>query len=143
MKPAFSVISFTAVAGAAQGLVVTLAVSVLTGVPVSARFISAALACALVMLGDDVTTDHIAPVGSTSPESQVGRYLIAHGVAPADFNSLSSRRAHPEVVARTAYANVRLRNEIVPEREGDVTRHSPAARSCRSSRRPRATGPRA
>ena len=80
---------------------------------------------ALVMLGDDVTTDHIAPVGSTSPESQVGRYLVAHGVAPADFNSLSSRRAHPEVVARTAYANVRLRNEIVPGAEGDVTRHFP------------------
>jgi aconitate hydratase len=80
---------------------------------------------ALAILGDDVTTDHITPVGSTHAESQVGQYLIAHGVAPADFNSLSSRRANPDVVARTTYANVRLRNEIVPGVEGDTTRHFP------------------
>jgi aconitate hydratase len=80
---------------------------------------------ALVMLGDDVTTDHITPVGSTHAESQVGIYLRERGVAPADFNSLSSRRANPDVVARTTYANVLLRNEMVPGAEGDITRHHP------------------
>ena len=80
---------------------------------------------ALVVLGDDVTTDHIAPVGSTSVHSQVGRYLTARGVAPRDFNSLSSRRANPDVVARLTYANVLLRNELVPGVEGDRTRHFP------------------
>ncbi len=79
----------------------------------------------LAVLGDDVTTDHIAPVGNTHPESEVGRYLIAHGVAPREFNTLSSRRANPHVVARTAYANVRLRNAMVPGREGEFTRHEP------------------
>ena len=80
---------------------------------------------ALVVLGDDVTTDHITPVGSTHADSQVGRYLRGHGVAPADFNSLSSRRANPDVVARTTYANVLLRNEMVPGQVGDITRHLP------------------
>jgi aconitate hydratase len=79
----------------------------------------------VVMLADDITTDHITPVGSTDADSQVGRYLLARGVAQADFNSLSSRRANPDVVARTTYANVLLRNEIVPGAEGDVTRHFP------------------
>lgn len=80
----------------------------------------------LVMLGDDVTTDHITPVGKTHADSQVGKYLQARGVAPADFNSLSSRRANPEVVARTTYANVRLKNELVPGTEGEFTRHFPS-----------------
>ena len=79
----------------------------------------------LAVLGDNITTDHITPVGSTHPESQVGRYLIEHGVAPADFNSLSSRRANPDVVARTTYANVLLRNEMTPDLVGDMTRHYP------------------
>ncbi|MGE3927285.1 MAG: aconitate hydratase AcnA, partial [Lautropia sp.] len=80
----------------------------------------------LALLGDDVTTDHITPVGSTQVDSQVGKYLTARGVRPADFNSLSSRRANPDVVARTTYANVQLRNEMVPGREGDITRHLPS-----------------
>ena len=79
----------------------------------------------LAVLGDNITTDHITPVGSTHPGSQVGRYLIGHGVAPADFNSLSSRRANPDVVARTTYANVLLRNEMTPDLVGDMTRHYP------------------
>jgi len=81
---------------------------------------------ALVMLGDDVTTDHITPVGTTHPESQVGQYLQSRGVAPPEFNTLSSRRANPEVVARTTYANVRLRNELVAGTEGEFTRHFPS-----------------
>ena len=79
----------------------------------------------LAVLGDNITTDHITPVGSTHPESQVGQYLLEHGVAPADFNSLSSRRANPDVVARTTYANVLLRNEMTPGLVGDMTRHYP------------------
>jgi aconitate hydratase len=80
----------------------------------------------LVMLGDNVTTDHITPVGTTYADSEVGKYLRALGVVPADFNTLSSRRANPEVVARTTYANVRLKNELVPGKEGEFTRHFPS-----------------
>ena len=87
---------------------------------------SLSAARALVMLGDNVTTDHITPVGTTYADSQVGKYLRARGVVPADFNTLSSRRANPEVVARTTYANVRLKNELVPGMEGEFTRHFPS-----------------
>jgi len=75
----------------------------------------------LALLGDGITTDHISPVGSTSPESAVGQYLTAHGVAPRDFNLLLTRRANPDVVVRTAFSNVRLRNRLVPDREGGYT----------------------
>lgn len=87
--------------------------------------ISLAGARILAMLGDDVTTDHISPVGATAQDSAVGQYLVAHGVHPRDFNLLLTRRANPDVVARTAFANVRLRNELVPEIEGGMTRHLP------------------
>ena len=79
----------------------------------------------LALLGDGVTTDHISPVGSTSPDSAVGRYLLERGVAPPDFNLLVTRRANPDIVARTAFANVRLRNGLVPGIEGGVTRFLP------------------
>ena len=91
----------------------------------------------LALLGDNITTDHITPVGSTSLQSQVGQYLTSHGVAQSDFNSLSSRRANPEVVARTTYANVRLQNEMVPEQQGDLVTFL-AEKSCRFFRLPRA-----
>ncbi|WP_108658224.1 aconitate hydratase AcnA [Acuticoccus kandeliae] len=80
----------------------------------------------IAMLGDNVTTDHIAPVGAIPLKSAVGTYLTERGVAPIDFDSLSSRRANAEIVARTAFANVRLRNELAGTAEGSVTVHQPS-----------------
>jgi aconitate hydratase len=79
----------------------------------------------LVVLGDSITTDHISPAGDIPADGLAGRYLIAAGVAPADFNSYVGRRANHEVMARGVFANVRLRNELVPERDGGFTRHMP------------------
>lgn len=75
----------------------------------------------LVMLGDSVTTDHISPAGSIPPESPAGRYLIEHGVAPKDFNNYGARRGNHEVMVRGTFANVRLRNQLTPDREGGWT----------------------
>jgi aconitate hydratase len=75
----------------------------------------------LAMLGDSVTTDHISPAGSIKRESPAGRYLIAHGVAPKDFNSYGSRRGNHEVMMRGTFANIRLRNQLAPGTEGGVT----------------------
>ncbi|MDR3747545.1 MAG: aconitate hydratase AcnA [Acidobacteriota bacterium] len=79
----------------------------------------------LCFLGHSVTTDHISPAGSIKPNSPAGQYLIAHGVKPVDFNSYGSRRGNHEVMMRGTFANVRLRNKLVPEREGPHTRHLP------------------
>src|SRR5271167_3290571 len=79
----------------------------------------------LCYLGHSVTTDHISPAGSIKPNSPAGQYLIAHGVQPVDFNSYGSRRGNHEVMMRGTFANVRLRNKLVPEREGPHTRHLP------------------
>ena len=80
----------------------------------------------LLMLGDDITTDHISP-GSTIPaETDAGAYLTEHGVAVKQFGSYIGRRANHEVMIRGTFANVRLRNELVPEREGGFTRHEPS-----------------
>jgi len=79
----------------------------------------------LVMVGDSVTTDHISPAGSIAPDSPAGRYLIEHGVQPRDFNSYGSRRGNHEVMMRGTFANIRLRNELVPGREGGWTLHLP------------------
>ncbi len=79
----------------------------------------------LAMLGDSVTTDHISPAGSISKKSPAAKYLIERGVAPADFNSYGARRGNHEVMARGTFANVRLRNGLVPGVEGGVTRHLP------------------
>jgi aconitate hydratase len=79
----------------------------------------------LAVLGDSVTTDHISPAGSIKKESPAGRYLIDHGVKPADFNSYGSRRGNHEVMVRGTFANVRLRNKMVPNLEGGFTRHLP------------------
>jgi aconitate hydratase len=79
----------------------------------------------LCYLGHSVTTDHISPAGSIKHNSPAGQYLIAHGVKPVDFNSYGSRRGNHEVMMRGTFANVRLRNKLVPEREGPHTRHLP------------------
>jgi aconitate hydratase len=79
----------------------------------------------LAVLGDSVTTDHISPAGSIKKDSPAGQYLIAHGVKPADFNSYGSRRGNHEVMVRGTFANVRLRNKMVPNLEGGFTRHLP------------------
>src|SRR5467141_2348752 len=79
----------------------------------------------LAVLGDSVTTDHISPAGSIKKDGPAGKYLIAHGVQPADFNSYGSRRGNNEVMVRGTFANVRLRNKMV-NTEGGFTRHLPA-----------------
>jgi aconitate hydratase len=80
----------------------------------------------LAILGDSVTTDHISPAGSIKKDSPAGRYLIEHGVTPADFNSYGSRRGNHEVMMRGTFANIRIRNEMAPGTEGGVTRLMPA-----------------
>ena len=79
----------------------------------------------LAILGDSVTTDHISPAGSIKKDSPAGKYLIERGVKPADFNSYGSRRGNHEVMVRGTFANVRLRNKMVPNLEGGFTRHLP------------------
>jgi aconitate hydratase len=81
---------------------------------------------ALAVLGDSVTTDHISPAGAIKKDSPAGRYLVDSGVAPSDFNSYGSRRGNHEVMIRGTFANVRLRNELVPGIEGGFTRHLPS-----------------
>jgi aconitate hydratase len=80
----------------------------------------------LAVLGDSITTDHISPAGSIKKDSPAGRYLIAHGVEPADFNSYGSRRGNHEVMMRGTFANIRLRNQLAPGTEGGWTRHLPS-----------------
>jgi aconitate hydratase len=79
----------------------------------------------LVMLGDSVTTDHISPAGSIRAASPAGEYLRAHGVEREDFNSYGSRRGNHEVMIRGTFANIRLRNQLVPGVEGGETLHLP------------------
>jgi aconitate hydratase len=79
----------------------------------------------LAMLGDSVTTDHISPAGSIARTSPAAHYLIERGIDPADFNSYGARRGNHEVMARGTFANVRLRNGLVPGVEGGVTRYLP------------------
>jgi aconitate hydratase len=80
----------------------------------------------LALLGDSVTTDHISPAGAIRPDSPAGRYLIEQGVEPRDFNSLGSRRGNHEVMMRGTFANVRLRNQLAPGKEGSWTVHLPS-----------------
>jgi aconitate hydratase len=79
----------------------------------------------LALLGDSITTDHISPAGSIKVQSPAGRYLIEHGVQPADFNSYGARRGNHEVMVRGTFANVRLKNLLAPGTEGGVTRYFP------------------
>jgi aconitate hydratase len=79
---------------------------------------------ALAVLGDSVTTDHISPAGAIKKDSPAGRWLIANGVEPRDYNSYGSRRGNHEVMIRGTFANIRLRNRLA-SREGGYTRHLP------------------
>ncbi len=80
---------------------------------------------ALAVLGDSITTDHISPAGSIAVESPAGKYLMGLGVKPGDFNSYGARRGNHEVMVRGTFANIRLKNLMVPGVEGGWTRHMP------------------
>ncbi|MCV2503534.1 MAG: aconitase family protein, partial [Neisseriaceae bacterium] len=79
----------------------------------------------LAYFGDSITTDHISPAGNIAPDSPAGKYLQEHGVAPKDFNSYGSRRGNHEVMMRGTFANIRIRNKLVPGVEGGYTVHIP------------------
>jgi aconitate hydratase len=79
----------------------------------------------LAVLGDSITTDHISPAGSIQKDSPAGRFLMERGVEPRDFNSYGARRGNHEVMVRGTFANVRIRNRLVPAREGPYTRYLP------------------
>jgi aconitate hydratase len=81
---------------------------------------------ALAVLGDSVTTDHISPAGSIARSSPAGGWLVGHGVEARDFNSYGSRRGHHEVMMRGTFANIRLRNLLTPDAEGNVTEYLPS-----------------
>jgi aconitate hydratase len=81
---------------------------------------------ALAVLGDSVTTDHISPAGNIAKSSPAAKYLLAQGVQTADFNSYGARRGNHEVMMRGTFANIRLRNLLVPGTEGGVTQHIPS-----------------
>ncbi len=84
---------------------------------------------ALAVLGDSVTTDHISPAGNISKSSPAAKYLVAQGVQAADFNSYGARRGNHEVMMRGTFANIRLRNLLLPGTEGGVTVHIPSGDS--------------
>ena len=77
----------------------------------------------LALLGDSITTDHISPAGSIGKATPAGQYLISLGIEPADFNSYGSRRGNHEVMVRGTFANIRIKNRLVPGVEGGVTRY--------------------
>ena len=79
----------------------------------------------LALLGDSITTDHISPAGNIPVASPAGKWLIAHGVERKDFNSYGARRGNHEVMMRGTFANIRLRNEMVPGTEGGYTTTQP------------------
>jgi aconitate hydratase len=95
----------------------------MTAIPEAVKDVAGARV--LAVLGDSVTTDHISPAGSIKANSPAGKYLVEHGVRPADFNSYGSRRGNHEVMVRGTFANVRLRNKLAPGTEGGVTRLLP------------------
>ena len=82
----------------------------------------------LARFGNSVTTDHISPAGSIKKDSPAGKYLMEHGVQPADFNSYGSRRGNHEVMMRGTFANTRIRNKLVPHIEGGYTKHIPGGK---------------
>ncbi len=79
----------------------------------------------LALLGDSITTDHISPAGNIKASSPAGKYLLEKGVQPGDFNSYGARRGNHEVMVRGTFANIRLKNLLVPGSEGGVTRYLP------------------
>lgn len=80
----------------------------------------------LMMLGDSITTDHISPAGAIKSDSPAGGYLGDHQVHSVDFNSYGSRRGNDQVMTRGTFANIRIKNEMVPGTEGGVTKHIPS-----------------
>jgi aconitate hydratase len=84
---------------------------------------------ALAIFGDSVTTDHISPAGAIKKVSPAGKYLVDHGVEPADFNSYGSRRGNDRVMTRGTFANVRIKNLMAPGEEGGVTKFQPSGES--------------
>jgi aconitate hydratase len=79
----------------------------------------------LAWLGDSVTTDHISPAGAIPKDSPAGRWLIERGVKPVDFNTFGSRRGHHEVMMRGTFGNIRIRNLLAGDKEGNWTLHFP------------------
>jgi aconitate hydratase len=77
----------------------------------------------LAILGDSITTDHISPAGSIKADSPAGKWLMEHQVSKADFNSYGARRGHHDVMMRGTFANIRIRNEMVPGIEGGMSRY--------------------
>ena len=96
----------------------------MTMTPAALRDIKGARA--LAVLGDSVTTDHISPAGNISKSSPAAKYLVAQGVQAVDFNSYGARRGNHEVMMRGTFANIRLRNLLLPGTEGGVTLHIPS-----------------
>jgi aconitate hydratase len=94
--------------------------------PVPAPLVNLRGARALAILGDSVTTDHISPAGNIAKNSPAAVYLSAHGVPPAEYNQYGARRGNHEVMVRGTFANIRLKNLMVPGVEGGVTRHLPS-----------------
>ncbi|PYU05441.1 MAG: aconitate hydratase AcnA [Acidobacteria bacterium] len=90
----------------------------------------------LALLGDSVTTDHISPAGSIPVDSPAGKYLIAHGVKPHEFNSYGARRGNHEVMLRGTFGNIRLRNQLAPGTEGGWTLHLPDGQKSTAMRSP-------
>jgi aconitate hydratase len=80
----------------------------------------------LAWLGDSVTTDHISPAGAIPKDSPAGRWLMEHGVKPVDFNTFGSRRGHHEVMMRGTFGNIRIRNLLAGDKEGNWTVHFPS-----------------
>jgi aconitate hydratase len=80
----------------------------------------------LAVFGDSITTDHISPAGNIKADSPAGKYLQEHGVKPSDFNSYGARRGNHEVMVRGTFANVRIKNKMVPGTEGGLTVHVPS-----------------
>ena len=80
----------------------------------------------LALLGDSVTTDHISPAGAIKPDSPAGLYLQQHSIEVKNFNSYGSRRGNHDVMMRGTFANIRIRNEMVPDTEGGYTKHIPS-----------------
>jgi aconitate hydratase len=97
-----------------------------TGMPAEPRALSEIKGARLLaILGDSITTDHISPAGSIKKDGPAGQYLMAHGVPYEEFNSYGARRGNHEVMMRGTFANIRLKNEMVPGTEGGITRHLP------------------
>ena len=80
----------------------------------------------LAIFADSITTDHISPAGSIKADSPAGRFLLEHQVSKADFNSYGARRGHHEVMMRGTFANIRIRNQMIPGIEGGMTKHIPS-----------------